>query len=116
MRTRDGGELPTRLEQTCRRFDRWRRTRQGRSRIPEALWTAAVKAAEGYGLARTSRVLRLDYYAFKKRVEASRSHCASGPEAAATFVELAAPVSASPRECLLELEDPGGARMRIPPV
>lgn len=113
MGTRDAGDLPARLEQTRRRFDRWRRTRQGRSRIPEALWAAAVKAAEAYGLARASRVLGLDYYTLKKHVEASSTHGAPEQEASATFVELASPVSAGTRECLLELEDPGGAKMRV---
>jgi hypothetical protein len=79
----------------------------------EALWAAAVKAAEAYGLARIARVLRLDYYTLKKHVETSSAHGAPEQEASATFVELASPVSAGTRECLLELEDPDGAKMRV---
>ena len=154
-KTRD---LPAELERTRRRFERWRRTRKGRSRIPEPLWTSAVKAAGEYGVNKTAQALRLDYYALKKRVAkeavdpqhiisarvgppgaasvsrrsanektaasasrrsanekaaANASRGVANEEAVATFVELASPVSASTRECILELEDPGGAKMRV---
>lgn len=131
MRTGTRCNLPARLEKTCRQFERWRRTRKGRSRIPEALWASAVKAAGQYGLCRTARALRLDYYALKKRVEASA--CLSGGQAArhgpdrpvsakaqgvagqavAGFIELPPAVPAGLPECILELEDPRGAKMRI---
>ena len=141
MGTRKTVNLPARLEGTRRRFERWRRTRKGRSRIPEMLWASAVKAAGKYGVNKTAQALRLDYYALKKRVEAAGSRrvpggkvashpisdreavSADGPltaiapvkgrQAVATFVELASPAPASTRECILELEDPGGAKMRV---
>ena len=113
MGTRKTVNLPTRLEGLRRRFERWRRTRKGRSRIPETLWISAVRAAGKYGLAKTARVLRLDYHALKKRVEATASGSISDQGTAATFVELAPPVSGGSRECILELEDPGGAKMRV---
>lgn len=126
MGARKTPNLPARLEGTRRRFDRWRRTRKGRSRIPEPLWALAVKAAGKYGLYRTAQALRLDYYALKKRVEAAgslnrttlrrasdgKATSADGP-AVATFVELAPSVSGGSGECILELEDPGGAKMRV---
>lgn len=118
--------LPAPLEVLRRRFEQWRRTREGRSRIPEGLWASAVKAAGRYGLHPTARALRLDYYALKKRVEAAgslhgnvfplppdeKATSVDGP-ATATFVELASPASGGSRECILELEDPGGAKMRV---
>jgi len=111
MSSRRTGEVPARLEGLRRRFDRWRRTRKGRSRIPETLWTAAAKAAGKYGLNPTAQALRLDYHALKKHVKAAGNK----PDgvAVATFVELASPAAGSARECTLELEDPGGAKMRI---
>jgi len=126
MGTRKTVNLPARLEALCRRFERWRRTRNGRARIPEAFWASAVKAAGRYGVNKTAEALRLDYYALKKRAEAAGSlnrpplHWASdgkamsadGP-AVATFVELAPPASVCSRECILELEDAGGAKMRV---
>lgn len=111
MSNRREREVPARLEGLRRRFEDWRRTRKGRSRIPETLWTAAVKAAGKYGLNPTARVLRLDYYALKKRLEAT-GHLSDGG-AVATFVELAPSMSSGSRECILELEDPGGSKMRV---
>jgi hypothetical protein len=139
MRTRTTRDLPARLEGMRQRFERWRRTRERRSHIPKPLWASAVKAAGKYGLHRTAQALRLDYYALKKRVEeeetasrnVSRAKVAPGRvptrragvggvstggqdgPAAATFLELAPPVSGGVCECLLELEDPGGAKMRV---
>ena len=113
MRTRGTRDLPARLEGTRQRFQRWRRTRKGRSHIPEPLWDSAVKVAGQYGLNRTAQTLRLDYYRLKKRVEAAGLGTLSDRGSAATFIELAPPASGSSRECILELEDPGGAKMRV---
>lgn len=127
MRTRTSMAVVARLERTRRRFDRWRRTCQGRSRIPDDLWVSAAKVAGQCGVSRTARELRLDYYALKKRLESHtgllsrrRSRDVLDPEAAsanrraapATFVELPSPLSVS-RECVLELESPDGAKMRV---
>ena len=113
MRSRTTKGLPASLEALRRRFERWRRSRTGRSRIPDTLWTSAVQAAGRYGLHRTTKALRLDYYALKKRVEDAASDCEPGREAAATFLELPASVSGGASECVVELEDPGGAKMRV---
>jgi hypothetical protein len=129
MAIRSTREVPAELERTRRSFERWRQTRRERSPIPRRLWASAVKAAGKYGLSRTAQALRLDYYALKKRVAADACRNASDSKAVATFVELASPASDSMRaavsggrslpasgdrpECILELEDPGGAKMRI---
>jgi len=57
------------LEGVRRRFEHWRRSHRVRSRIPESLWAAAVKAAGRCGIHRASKALRLDYYSLKGRVE-----------------------------------------------
>jgi hypothetical protein len=125
MSTKRKGELPARLVSLRRRFEEWRGTRKVRSRIPEPLWVAAVKLAKTYGLHRTAKALRVNYYALKKRVEeevaigASDISASNAPKGdAATFLELgtAAPtpsISADSCECTLELEDTDGARMRV---
>jgi hypothetical protein len=120
MSTKRKHELPVRLVSLRRRFEEWRRTRKTRSRIPEPLWDAAMKLADAYGLHRTAKALRVNYYALKKRVE---GRVAIGASTASkgdvtTFLELAAPASASSTpvdscECTLELEDTAGAKMRI---
>ena len=113
MRSRTTNAFPASLEALRRRFERWRRSRTARSRIPVALWTAAVQAAGQYGLHRTIQALRLDYYALKKRVEDAASDSQPDREAAATFLELPAPVPSGASEYIVELEDPGGAKMRL---
>jgi hypothetical protein len=114
------GELPARLVGVQRRFERWRRMRAVRSRIPEPLWAAAVLMGELYGIHRTAKALRLDYYSMKKRIAAKAAAAGKVPlvPTAATFLELAP----SPRgdmcdsgmcECTVECEDSSGAKMRI---
>jgi hypothetical protein len=115
MGTRKTGSLPARLEAARRRFEVWRRTRKVRTRIPESLWASAVRLATTYGIHRTSKALRVDYYSLKKRVEKDASSLPDVPEGGAvgTFLELAAPASAGFGECILELEDASGATMRV---
>jgi len=79
-----------------------------------------------FGLHRTSRALRLEYYSLKKRVEQQSTLAADPPAKVAgrrrstmpldvssspTFVELA-PV-AERCECTVELEDTAGSKMRV---
>jgi hypothetical protein len=68
-----------------------------------------------YGMNRTARALRLNYYGLKKRVEQQAVGAAGESETKGTarFVELAPFLSAGGCECLLELENANGATMRI---
>ena len=114
MRTRKTRAFPPRLEALRRRFKQWRRTRKIGSRIPEPLWSAAVKVAETHGIHPTAKALGVDYYSLKERLEkksVSRSRASSAKGAA--FVELATPAQMAVQECILELEDVEGAKMRI---
>jgi hypothetical protein len=108
-------ELPRRLEGVRRRIERWRQTRKVRSPIPDAFWAAAARMAKTYGMNRTARALRLNYYGLKKRVEQQGAGVvgAAGAEGEVPFIELAPLPSTSVCECLLELENASGARMRI---
>jgi hypothetical protein len=104
-----------RLEGLRRRFERWRRARKIGSRIPEALWAAAVKSAEAYGVHPTAQTLGLDYYSLKKRLEekpSARSTMAATANVA-KFVELTTTPPTGISECILELEDVAGAKLRI---
>jgi hypothetical protein len=107
------GEVPTRLQAVQRRFDEWRRTHRTRSRLPESLWASAVKIADTYGIHRTAKALRLDYYSLKRRVEPKAAAGAGEGDAAATFLELPSLGRVGAGECTLELEDSEGAKMRI---
>ncbi len=120
MSTKRTCELPARLMSLRRRFEDWRRTREVRCRIPGPLWDSAVKLAGVHGLHRTAKALRVNYYALKERVEQKAAAGASNGSKAdgATFLELAAAapmpsIRADCCECTLELEDAGGAKMRV---
>ena len=123
MRSRVTRALPARLEAGRRRFERWRRTREGRSRIPGPLWNSAVKLSATYGIHRTAKTLRLNPDSLKKHVASANGdgsggqgksrRQAAGQEAATAFVELVPPEGAGPPECIVELENPRGVKMRI---
>ncbi len=103
--------IPAKLETVRHRLERWRRSHKIRSRIPEEFWESAVKLARQFGLAKTARILHLDYYALRKRCESvgcRRSPKRSSP----AFVELIPPVQNAP-DFLAEFEYPGGVKMRF---
>ena len=125
MTTKRTRDLPARMEGLRRRLVRWRQTRKGRTRIPEPLWAAAVKLAGKYGIHRTAKALRLDYYSLKKRAEQKAAAAGTEQEPAATasklpataagttFLELPAAAWPGSGECTLELEDADGAKLRV---
>ena len=93
-----------------RKIEQWRERHRPRARIPEELWREAAELACAYGINRTAKALRLDYYSLKKRVAA----VARSGERAPEFVEILPGGMPAPRpECLIEVEDGRGARMRI---
>ena len=116
MSTKKRRDLPARLEGLRQRFEEWRRTRKVRTRIPDPLWASAVKLAARYGVHRTAKVLRVNYYALKKRVEGVPAAIASKAPAKVArgqFLELPAASWGGSGECTMELEDAGGAKLRV---
>jgi len=115
MAGRERSEIPESLERGQNRFKNWRRDRKPGTRIPDRLWTLAVKLAETHGVSRTASTLRLDYHTLKKRLVAMNGDSVSTPGA---FLELS-PASLSPAslapaaECVVEFEDGTGASMRV---
>ena len=96
-----------------RRFEQWRRTRAGRGRIPETLWAMAVAAAKEHGSYKTARTLRLNYTALNKRVAVGGSRGSWPDKEAPRFVQLPmAPAGGSP-ECIVEVENGEGTKLRI---
>ena len=103
------------LEQIAQRFKRWRESRKRGEHIPPALWAAAVGLAKEHGLYRIAHALRLDHDGLKRRLE-SAGGVARGGKVEPRFVELfAAPAAttAGVRECVVELENVRGAKMRV---
>lgn len=115
MRSSKRPAFPPRMEALRGRFKQWRRTRKIGSRIPEPLWSAAVKLAEVYGIHLTAKALGVDYYSLQKRLEEKSvsSSPVVAPASGARFVELPGAVPMTAQECILELEDVAGAKMRI---
>ena len=95
-------------------------THKARSRIPDSLWTAAVKMAGTYGLHRTARALRVEYYSLKKRVEQPRLRRSRGRHESRPDGHIRCPhlpnwprTCQRPCDCMLELEDAAGSKMRV---
>ena len=113
MKTANVVAISGSLEQVRQRFERWRKTRKRCSSIPDALWAAAVEIAREYGVNKTARALGLDYYSLKRRLESGTHPGLYAPKGGASFIELVTPVGNSSPECIVELEHPGGAKMKI---
>jgi len=103
------GREPAALARLRRRFSTWRASRTVGERIPAALWEAATQVAAEHGLSRAATALKLDYYTLKKRVD---DLDATPPATAPAFVELS-PSILPTDECVLEIENGDGARMRV---
>ncbi len=111
--SRNSQLLTPEIQSVRRRFERWRRNKKHRSPIPEELWASAANLASGYGLAKTARSLRLNYYSLKERIKTGRQKGCRERNADPAFVELIPQPTAAISECTMELEDRSGARMRI---
>ncbi len=95
-------------------FEAWRKTRRRRCRIPEALWKAAVEQCKEHSICAVSAALRLNYDALRSRVAMSRDSdlvVGQGPDFGFVKLDLGAPII--PSECLVEMEAPNGAKMRM---
>ncbi|QDE90493.1 hypothetical protein BHS06_16805 [Myxococcus xanthus] len=53
------------------RVQQWRLTRTRQGRMPEALWRAAVSAAQRYGVSQVARALGVGHAALKARTSAA---------------------------------------------
>ena len=103
-------DFPAACSRVQRKLTHWRQRHRRGARIPEDLWGEAAKLACAHGLNRTARALRLDYYSLQKRAAAAAGSGARAPE----FVELLpGGIPAPPPACLIEVEDGGGAKLRI---
>ena len=106
-------ERPT-IESVRHQFEAWRKRRRCRGEIPEALWQAAVGLCREHSICGVSRSLRLNYNGLKNRVTRARGRSPAvgqGPDLNFVRLDLGAPIT--PSECLVEMETPNGAKMRM---
>ena len=95
-------------------FETWRQRRRCRGRIPEALWQAAVGLCKEHSIFEVSRMLRLNYNSLKNRVQKTGEvNHTVGQDLNFGFVKLDLGAPIIPSECLVEMEAPNGARMRM---
>jgi hypothetical protein len=109
MQNHDSDNIPSPLSKLNERFTAWRRARKRGERIPASLWRAATQCAANYGLNRTAKALRLDYYSLKKHMNAE----ATSTPGTLPFVALPTLPTAALSECLIELENGTGASIRV---
>ena len=109
MGTSKRKQLPPDLVRGRSRFQAWRGRRKVGERIPQPLWTLAVRLAKAHGVSRTAAALGLDYYSVQKRAEAVATPPQSDRPA---FVELTSPVMVG-KQCRFELDNGAGATMRV---
>ena len=105
--------IPEPIVQLQRQFEQFRSSHPLRTRIPEALWRAAVELARQHGLNAVAHPLRLDYTGLKRRLadisQVSEKKKARTPG----FVEWVAPYAVAGAECVIEFESQSGGKMRI---
>ena len=93
------------IDEVRARFEEWRKNRQGKSPIPDELWSAAVQLARKDGINRTAAELHLDGGKLKRLMVEKKT---SGKPVPA-FVELLTPRAISIPECTIELEGRHGS-------
>ncbi|MGD8445749.1 MAG: hypothetical protein PVH85_22310 [Desulfobacterales bacterium] len=93
-------------------FKTWRKTRKSPRPIPKKLWAAAVSLTANHSISQISRELVLDYSALKKRAAIkNKDSPASMSPADFTEVNLEPPTAVA--ECIVEMQDIAGAKMRM---
>lgn len=108
----NSSKKPT-LEEIREHFETWRKTREKRTTIPDALWEAAISLSSRHSLCQISKALRLNYSDLKHRVQSSQSFLQSSPVIDPAFIDLGLKSPILPAECTIEMEDQNGAKMRM---
>ncbi len=102
------------LEQLRHRFEEFRGTRTGRTRLPETLWREAGKAAAHYGVNVVAHELHLDYSKLKREMGKQDQPKVSRKKIQApTFVELIGAAPSVMTSCLVEMESAQGGKLRL---
>ena len=102
-----------RLEEVKQLFTTWRTSRKQKTRIPDELWKAAASLATQYSIHQISRALRLNHTALKDQVAAHTQENDSTTAPQVCFLELPPPQSPPLSECLIEMENRHGEKMRM---
>jgi len=104
------------LKEVKQQFKIWRKTKIGRERIPASLWQAAVEVFKtgDHSLHRISKTLHLNQTALKQYVQQQCPRAIKVEhEETPSFIELELDSSLPVSECVIEMEDTTGAKMRM---
>lgn len=102
------------IEDICEKFERWRLSRiNPRERIPASLWQSAAILAKDHSISTVAKALRLNGQDLKKQVAKYCGKHQAKTEAPSGFIELTCEAPVSPAECIIELADQKGEKMRI---
>ena len=105
-------KIPADLLKLKRQFDQWRKTRVGRSRIPQHLRLAAIAMLDQCSASMISRVCGIHFHTLQRAASAKKPAASSPP-----FFPLSQALFPDPRpakpECRVILERPDGARLTI---
>ena len=100
------------LSEVKEQFKIWRRTRKSPRPIPDKLWQAAVCLTATHSISKISKELVLDYSALKKRVPIKKKDSAASMSPPG-FIELNLEPPAAASECIVEMQDILGSKMRM---
>ena len=100
------------LSEVKEQFKIWRRTRKGLRPIPKKLWAAAVDLTAKHSISQIAKELVLDYSTLKKRA-AVKKKTGSASMSPADFIEVNLQPPATVAECIVEMQDILGSKMRM---
>lgn len=102
------------IEDIQEKFKQWRLARiNPRERIPARLWQSAAILAKDHSINAVAKALRLNGQDLKKQVAKYFGEHQVNAEAPSGFIELTCETPVSPAECIIELADQKGEKMRI---
>lgn len=97
------------LREVLNRFETWRSMRKLREPIPDDLWEAAASLHQDYSIHQISKTLHLNHTDLKRHIRQPTSE--AHPHSAFVELELRSPISQG--KYMVEIEEPGGAKMRV---
>ena len=100
------------VEQVKQRFAQWRTNRPRGQRIPRTLWAAAVELASQGDAKGVAHELRVDYAGLMRRLGGGGVVASTGAEHP-QFVEWVAPPVLGGGQCVIEMHNARGAKVRI---
>ena len=114
MQKENNPALPSPLESVQYQFEKWREARKSsREPIPENLWAAAIRLCNQHSINHVSRALHLSYTTLKKRIPGQKPVSKKKKSSLPFFVELDWQRNFPASECIIEMENAYGSKMRM---